>query len=260
MKTYTEEQLNKAYKMCEGKPSINSTNIVCLGQSDGSKGVRFTLYRFVNADEMFSLNDPMKFQCVLAEDLIHAVEKARKICGDTIIELWADSNNTRVTLIMRKRQFNEQYPDVEKLLNKYLKHHYILADISYRFEKNGYLSEKQVELVNKLVKGVKKQIRKRRKEEKREKELKQFEGHHYDNGEKVEMNLVEIIKDRSWNSDFGRTYLIQWITDDNKIVQYIGGSPPYGDDGIYVGKVKATIKHVEYKGEKQTKIQRIKLI
>jgi hypothetical protein len=49
------------------------------------------------------------------------------------------------------------------------------------------------------------------------------------------------------------------MTDDNKVVYYKGSTPPSFDGKDWIS-VKGTVKHSEYKGTKQTFLQRIKIV
>jgi hypothetical protein len=61
-----------------------------------------------------------------------------------------------------------------------------------------------------------------------------------------------------FETQFGRTYVVSYATKANELVKYMGGRPI-----DFAGKewlqVKATVKHSEYRGEKETKIQRLKI-
>jgi len=84
-------------------------------------------------------------------------------------------------------------------------------------------------------------------------------GHHYTNGEKVELEIAEVYAAFGFDTQFGHCSIRKMMTTDNKTVIYMGSNPPdYPEEGKF--KIKATIKHDEYRGEKQTKIQRIKII
>lgn len=82
--------------------------------------------------------------------------------------------------------------------------------------------------------------------------------HFFTEGEKVELNLTKI-DSHSFNGQYGTTYIETYITDDNRMFKYMGGTP------IDIEKnekavVKATIKHSEYNGRKETRLQRLKVI
>mgnify|MGYP003124644258 CR=1 FL=1 len=67
-----------------------------------------------------------------------------------------------------------------------------------------------------------------------------IKGAHYNNGDKVELNLKEV-KRYSDTGRYGVVYNITYIADDNKIFKYVGSKPT--DIGNEFTTVKATIKH-----------------
>jgi len=81
-------------------------------------------------------------------------------------------------------------------------------------------------------------------------------GHHFKNGEKVTLN-VKLGAEFSFKGQYGTTYIIQLIADDNRVFTYKGSTPPR-----FYGKatIQATIKHSTYKEQPQTLLQRIKII
>jgi len=83
-------------------------------------------------------------------------------------------------------------------------------------------------------------------------------GHHFENGEKVELNLT-VGNMFSFSGRYGTTNVYEFYTHDKKIVKYMGSN----GFGVEVGDkltVKATIKHSEYQGVNETKLLRIKFI
>lgn len=80
-------------------------------------------------------------------------------------------------------------------------------------------------------------------------------GLHFLDGEKVETELKEIERFH-FEGTFGLTSVVTYITQDGKILKYMGGTPIRIGEGFV--KVKFTIKHSEYKGVAETKIIRLK--
>lgn len=83
-------------------------------------------------------------------------------------------------------------------------------------------------------------------------------GHFFNNGEKIEI-VLKRIGGFSFDGGFGRVYIETYVTPDNKMLKYMGSSPPEIPSEEYAG-VRATIKHDSYKGVAETKLQRIKIL
>ena len=81
-------------------------------------------------------------------------------------------------------------------------------------------------------------------------------GHHGVAGERVDLTLT-FVTEFAFESQWGETHVVTYKSDDNKIYKYMGGSVPNIEEGT---KIKATLKHDEYKGEAGTKIQRVKVL
>lgn len=83
------------------------------------------------------------------------------------------------------------------------------------------------------------------------------QGHHFVDGERIFIEIQEV--DRfDFETEFGKTFVVTYSTHDNKMLKYIGSKPPEIEPDELV-QVKATIKHKEYRGELETRIQRIKI-
>lgn len=83
-------------------------------------------------------------------------------------------------------------------------------------------------------------------------------GHWFTNGSKVEVKIKET-GGFSFDTQFGTTYVCIYETEDGKLVKYMGANPPDISKDNFV-QVKATVKHDNYKGQDETKLQRIKLL
>lgn len=82
--------------------------------------------------------------------------------------------------------------------------------------------------------------------------------YHHQDGEKVEVELKRI-ESFGFETQYGYCYICKFISRDLKVYFYKGSTPPNINEHEYT-KVKCTIKHNEYNGEKQTLIQRSKVI
>lgn len=96
-----------------------------------------------------------------------------------------------------------------------------------------------------------------------EEELKRIEslenGHHFNNGEKVHLELKELYS--FWfESSYGGCAVVAYESIDGKIFKYVGSCPNNGIGNERFHKVCATIKHSEYNREDETKLLRIKII
>jgi hypothetical protein len=83
-------------------------------------------------------------------------------------------------------------------------------------------------------------------------------GHHFTEGARVQMR-VKFVKEFGYDTQFGYVSIMTLISDDGKVVYYKGTTPPqFADRGAFY-LVKGTVKHSEYKGKKQTLLQRLKV-
>lgn len=98
-------------------------------------------------------------------------------------------------------------------------------------------------------------------------------GHFYKDCEKIEITVI-LEKQFTFSTYFNYNEVVNTVmvfrTNEGKILKYVGSAPPthyLGDsftldlnqDALYL-KLKATIKHTEYKGQKETRLQRIKIL
>jgi hypothetical protein len=83
-------------------------------------------------------------------------------------------------------------------------------------------------------------------------------GHHGENGKRVTLKVREI-EQMSFSGFYGTTYLVKMRDEHNKQYVYMGGSPPQVDKQ-HPTTIIGTISHDEYKGEKQTKLKRVKIV
>lgn len=81
-------------------------------------------------------------------------------------------------------------------------------------------------------------------------------GHYFTDGQRVELKIKEV-DCFSFDTHFGTTFICKFVDESGKMFKYMGSNPPdVSKDEFTV--VKATIKHDNYKGINETKIQRIK--
>ena len=79
--------------------------------------------------------------------------------------------------------------------------------------------------------------------------------HYFNEGEKVTLELKELSRS-SFDTMYGTSYVVTYEDIEKRIFKYLGSSPlPELDDCT---KIKATIKHAEYNGVKETRLQRLK--
>lgn len=80
----------------------------------------------------------------------------------------------------------------------------------------------------------------------------------HQDGEKVELDL-KLVDRFSFPTQFGLCFIATYKDKADNVYKYKGSSPPnIENDDFY--HVKCTIKHNDYRGEKQTLIQRVKII
>ena len=94
--------------------------------------------------------------------------------------------------------------------------------------------------------------------EKKEAVVNENVGHHYKDKDRVELT-VKIIKELEMETYYGKMHIITFQDELEKEYVYSGSTPPEIKSNVET-KIKATIKHDEYRGEKQTKLQRIKTL
>lgn len=82
-------------------------------------------------------------------------------------------------------------------------------------------------------------------------------GHHFENGEKVEIEIKRI-GGFSFESNYGTCHVETYASKCGLLLKYMGSSPADISERKYQA-VKATIKHNAYNGESETRLQRIKL-
>lgn len=76
-------------------------------------------------------------------------------------------------------------------------------------------------------------------------------------GQKVEL-LIKQVGATGFTGTYGYTFIRIYETQDGKTVKYIGSSPLDLVDGF--NKVKATVKHKEFRGNKETHLLRMKIV
>jgi|688.fasta_scaffold34663_2 hypothetical protein len=83
-------------------------------------------------------------------------------------------------------------------------------------------------------------------------------GHFYQMGEKVKIAVKEI-SSFSFETQFGKCYIINYIDAENRFFKYKGTTPPSISTTEFV-TIQATIKHDNYKGQDETLLQRVKIL
>lgn len=80
----------------------------------------------------------------------------------------------------------------------------------------------------------------------------------FQDGEKVELSIKEI-EQFFFDTQYGRSYVRVYITENGDCFKYVGKSPLMLSNELFT-KVRATIKHKEYRGLKETHLLRMKLL
>lgn len=97
--------------------------------------------------------------------------------------------------------------------------------------------------------------------------------HFYADGEKINVTVI-LEKQFTFSTYFNYNEVVNTVmvfrTEDGKILKYVGSTPPSHckENGYYLDlnqenlhlTLKATVKHTEYKGQKETRLQRIKIL
>lgn len=89
--------------------------------------------------------------------------------------------------------------------------------------------------------------------------LDKNKGHHFQDGKRVELSLQLVGKVKEFETMYGTSYLMTLKDTDNLVYKYMG-SVSLDITADKFTPVKATVKHEEYKGQKETKLQRIKIL
>ena len=83
-------------------------------------------------------------------------------------------------------------------------------------------------------------------------------GHHFEAKQRVDLEIKQV-NYRWFDSEWGGFSIVTYADIDGRKFTYMGGSPPAVSEDEFTA-VKGTIKHDEYRDEKQTKLQRIKVL
>jgi len=84
-------------------------------------------------------------------------------------------------------------------------------------------------------------------------------GHHYKDGEKITTSLKQVGKVFSFDTQYGTTYIVTFIDENNRLFKYMGSKQPDINVDTFT-TIKATVKHDAYKDRPETKLQRIKVV
>lgn len=82
-------------------------------------------------------------------------------------------------------------------------------------------------------------------------------GHFFEDGKRIEMQVKQI-RSKYIDTAYGTMWIITYETSEGQVVTYKGSTLPNISKTEFT-TIKATVKHDEYKGTKQTLIQRIKV-
>lgn len=89
------------------------------------------------------------------------------------------------------------------------------------------------------------------------KKIQAAQPYYFIDGEKVTLKVKEV-KAFGFETQFGYTSVRIYETEDGKTVKYVGASPVAIGDGYK--EIKATVKHKEFRGNKETHLLRIKCL
>lgn len=253
-KTYTESQMHEANVILEGVDRNNGrTNIVCLGQTEQSKGVMFVLYTYV--DEMHGgMSNPMQFMGNLSNDLVKACKKARKICGDSNILLETELNIEQTSIKMQVEAFHKKNPE---MIPMWESKNYVVQDIKSYLERKGRISHAQIDVVKRIYNKELVWAEQKKIQQQNEEKYGHLVAHYFNEKDRVELTIKDVVSTVSYESEWGRNSIIKYLTECDKVVIYSGTSPKEIGAG---SKIKATIKHNVYNGANQTLLQRIAVI
>jgi hypothetical protein len=90
--------------------------------------------------------------------------------------------------------------------------------------------------------------------EEQKKDTAENSGHFFSDGERVILSLSKV-GSFSFDTMYGTTYIVTYKDSEGRLFKYMGGSPPDFESAT----VKATVKHSEYRGINETKLQRVKV-
>lgn len=81
-------------------------------------------------------------------------------------------------------------------------------------------------------------------------------GHHFVDGERITLRAKVACEPGNFETQYGITYIVTFIDDNNRLFKYMGSKLLDFPIGEYV-TFKGTVKHSEYKGIEETRLQRI---
>lgn len=88
--------------------------------------------------------------------------------------------------------------------------------------------------------------------------MDKMKGHHFEDGKRVELQLQLVGKVREFEGQYGTSYLMNFKDTEGRMYKYMGSTRQQISLDSFTA-CKATVKHEEYKGQKETKLQRIKI-
>jgi len=275
---YSEAQLEQAQAIVDANVVENGITVfyVTLGQSEGSKDVRFVLYRLKLNCTSPHVN-PFTFECVLADDLIEACQKAKRMCGTNPIVIDFNRQNAIA-------EYHRWTPDVVRFGKNYglklsecepkfvmwvAKGCPLFSEehdcwCNHYFGGEAFMQTARDFAVNSGL-GVVDNDRFYSNEQyakmiaQKEKLESLRHGHHYTEGTKVSEPMT-IAKQTGYDSIYGFVQVITMYDNENRVFTYKGSSFPIE---VSVGDsidIRGTVKHGEYKEIKQTYLQRVKVL
>ena len=279
---HSDETLKQAEAICSANSVDNGICMyfVTLGQSSNSKDVRFVLYRLSLKQNRYI--EPFKFQCILGDDLIESCIKAKSIVGTNPLVIDFERQNKIANyakwtpeVIRFGKHYGLSLNEVPEKYVCWIANGCSIYNEDYKcWESKFFGGEEFMQTARKVAErlGYGKTIEltpnnfKFFTNEQYEKHLaKQAElallvhDHHETNGKRVTKKLT-IIRVGGYESQFGYTQIVTFKDGENKVYTYKGGSFPIQAVVGNTRTIMGTIKHGDYKGQKQTLLQRVKVL
>lgn len=287
---YTDAEFQEAENIVNANVIKNEITMfyLTLGQSGGSKNVRFVLYSLRLKTLSVHAGNPFSFCCVLADNLIEAAHKAKQYCGNTQIVIDFNKQNAIAA-------YSKWTPDVirfgknagmklSEVDNKYLlwiaKGCTIYNDEYKCWEQKNFGGDVLQSEAQKLciefnlgqIKDGKFYDNEYLKKLSDRESNKPIEAHYFAEKQKVTLEL-ELVGIFGYESAFGYISIYKFKDNDNRCFTYKGSSslkvslteqqdPDTCSRYVQVGDVlqlSGTIKHGNYKEIDSTFLQRIKI-
>jgi len=280
---HSDEMLEQAQAIVSAGtiPNDRTLFILTLGQSEESKDVRFVLYRLLLKCESPHVN-PFKFEAILADDLIVAAKKAKSYCGNNPIEIDFGRQNkiaawgkyTPDVVRFGKNYGNKLSECDEKFVVWVAKGCPLYSEEYQSWVNHHFGGEPFMQIARKVASelgyGLTVEISPNNFQffgneqyakylEKKAMMESLIHDHHDTQGQRVTKRLT-IVKVAGYESDFGYVEIITFRDEENRVYTYKGTSYPTKAIVGRTRNIMGTIKHGQYREQKQTFLQRIKIL